>query len=230
MDDSIPQLRSFIGLETVEVQHLCLESGQLMSSDLLQWLARGGFTSHAILFLGAPRLGKTPLARSVCSLIARATQEGCPRPFFVQTSTLDSLRQVSMSLGTQVPLLLDDWSPEASTARRTSVDSLKHLLTTSARAQLDARMEDISVPPGPRVITSNCRTLGEWCHSLPLEILALSPAERLSLPPHALAVMKRLCFSFLSSRVVSSEDADRHLAAVAEDQAAKVRRLLDLES
>ena len=230
-DPNIPLLCAFSRLGDIMVHSMDLSSGELLVKPLPQWLDNGDFLRRSLLIMGPPGQGKTPLSRSIASVVARALQEGVAKPFFVQSNTLDSLTQLALSLDQDVPVVLDDWGQESSTSvRRPSTDGLKALLSTSSRGVLDARCSDLVLPPGPRIITSNAGCLSEWCGLLPRALLSMRPMERLNLSLDSKAVLKRLAFCAVSFPIISrgtssSQEADPST----EERASKVRRLLASE-
>ena len=83
-DAGVAKLGAFVGLEDLQVQRLCMDTGALVSCGVMDWPTTGLFTSHALLPLGAPALGTPPLARTICGLVAKATQPDPQRPTFPQ--------------------------------------------------------------------------------------------------------------------------------------------------
>lgn len=220
----IPKLEDLVGLDDQICRRVDVQTGDIEQYTIGQWLREGHFMTHSLLILGPAQYGKTPLCRALASVIAHALQTETQRPFFLQTGTTDSLRTVSLALTESVPLVLDDFT--AASVARLTIDGLKHLLTCTGREMLEARFDDVALPEGPRIISSNATSPNEWLPLLPATLWTMTPEARIGMDPNALAVLKRMVVCRLSCPVVPQGRAKRHLQERAALGAAKIARLL----
>ena len=219
----VPELAVFTGLDDQLCKRLDMETGEVLYCTISQWLHQGLFASHSLLLLGPAHYGKTPLCRALAGVIARATQSS-PKPYFLQSSTLDSLRSVSASLAEPAPIILDDFT--AATAPRLTEDMLKHVLTCTGREVLSARYEDVPLPEGARLISSNAKCISEWTPLVPAGVWSMPAESRKRLSANALAILKRVTVCTLSTPLLPKASSKRHAEDVATSAARKVARLL----
>jgi hypothetical protein len=125
---------------------------------------------YTFVFLGDAGLGKTSLARALALLQCRARG----LPYYIDSNTPDSLRGVCVNgfFRPHVPVLLDDWRPEAKAIgtamhSREMLDTLKCLTSVADGATIKCRYSDVKFAPGmPRLMTANCRTMEDWTRSV----------------------------------------------------------------
>ena len=174
----IPDMSLLQGLDEPCCRRVDVSTGELLVCSLREFLLQGVFTSHSLLIIGRPGLGKTPVCRRLAATIACALQS-CQEPYFCQTATIDALRSIAGTLTADVPLILDDYTPSG--CGRTTLDHIKHVLTVTQREVLQARYDDISLPPGPRLVPSNALTPADWLSAITVGTWEMSAAERRAL-------------------------------------------------
>lgn len=143
---------------------------------------------------GDSDLGKTALARASCKLYCEANGT----PYYIETNTPDSLRQVSVNgfFRQHVPVILDEWKPEGNKyTGKDGIDMLKCLCTVDDEgATIKCRYSDIKFAAQmPKFMTCNC-TLDEW-------IAGLGEVTQADLK----AVLKRCLFTETTATVIPHE-------------------------
>ncbi len=121
---------------------------------------------YCFICCGDSDQGKSALARATCKLYCEANGT----PYYIETNTPDSLRQVSVNgfFRRNVPVILDEWKPEGNKyTGKDGIDMLKCLCTVDDEgATIKCRYSDIKFAPQmPKLMTCNC-TLQEWLDGL----------------------------------------------------------------
>jgi hypothetical protein len=122
--------------------------------------------SYTFILCGENNLGKTPLCRAIAARYAAARGMSS----FVQSSTVDSLRMLSVQ-GFFVPhmcIVLDEWriGHDSQDAQGHKVDFLKCLTDVENPGAVRLRYSDVKFAPSmPRLISSQ-QTMKEWLHVL----------------------------------------------------------------
>ena len=76
-----------------------------------------------------------------------------------------------------------------------SFEDVKHMTEAEQTSALDGRVSDIIFARlQPKIFTSNAKSPHEWFRELPVDIFAMTDAQRLAQPDNVAAVFKR-CFS-----------------------------------
>lgn len=225
-DEDIPPYESLINMSTL-CHNINVETGSMTSITLDHFVRSGVFCTHSLIVMGRPWIGKTPMCRSVCAVIARALAEdaGEPKPFFIHTARIDAVRKVEAWVSASVPILLDDFS-----AQRMPPDALKHLLALDTAEVLEARYNDVLLAPfQPRVLTANADEPHKWHKCLPPGLLSMEPAARaeaLNANANAAAICKRVFFCVADKHFIPEEARKRRVAAVQRQAAEKMARIL----
>jgi len=150
---------------------------------------------HAVI-MGRPKLGKTPAAEAICAKLAECLHNGgADTIYWVKTRTLDSSRKVQMQLTENVPILLDDMSPDDARGSRSSMtlNELKDITEVRQETGCHGRQNDIVLPyRTPRIITTHKEIPTEWFRPFP-DVRNMSPEQRrLSCSVDVLALFKRI--------------------------------------
>jgi hypothetical protein len=155
---------SFQNLPSIEGT-LWEQEGGMRKVTVTEYATTGLHFTAAALFLGAPGLGKTPLAESLCARLALSYQE--TGEYYISTGTPDSLRKVADEglLRPGVPVLIDEVDPgdKKQHRQRMSANFLKQLCGVASGWTIGARYADVALAPmAPRLLTSNARSAEEW--------------------------------------------------------------------
>jgi len=148
------------------------------------------------ILCGQPQAGKTPLARAMAATYAEA--KGVD--YFIQSSTMDSLRQVFVQgfFRSGIVVILDEFRPGkmSQDPKSDCCDMLKCLCDVANPGSVHCRYSDLKFAEEmPRIITTNA-TPNEW-----LQVCtAATEADRN-------AVLKRLIFVEVDEDVVPQEFA-----------------------
>ena len=160
----------------------------------------------ALVILGPPRVGKTPLAKSLLAAISMIHQEPGIGPFGLVVSTVEAMpRSPDCRVRAGVPVLFDDMRPGVQRLSRPAhtLEDMKTLGEVRDGGQMAARYSDIHFEPNmSRVFTSNDSTPHAFFGSFPVGLEAMSDADVMRLDDHTLALVKRFAFLRLDTPVV----------------------------
>ena len=165
---------------------------------------------YSCCLLGRPGLGKTPLAQSLCHVLATAYQGNAygtepARCYYLQANTVDMLKEFNQGgvLRSYTPVFLDEF--EAADVRQQGImgeNSLKVLTDVREGGTIRARYHDVLIPPRvPRVFAANVLSADAWFASIGAE------------EQHRMALRKRTLFFVLTQSVMP----DWHNTTMAED-------------
>ena len=208
-----------------------VDTGELHTFTIRQWLSEALYRKLALVMLGDAGLGKTPAAKSLLSVCARA--EMAEDPFVLIASTVDVLRRASDCTGPGVPVLLDDWSPGKPRGNRrpSTLEDIKHVLSVEVPLTVDARNDDlVFYERQARICTANARYISEWHEELPTMWASDTAMERRKYHPDIKAIFKRVCFCLAQQPLVDRSRAKRHGEDTAETSRVKVQRVLEEEA
>ncbi len=203
-------------------------NGELIQFSIKDYLEKGWYLEYALVLSGPAGAGKTPLAMSLCSTIARVHD----KDHFILVSTVDGLRDATNEklMNRYVPIMLDEVRPGAPRGSRPpmNLEDLKHITTIKEKTAVDARMKDVVFDKEmPRVLTTNSPTPNDWHKGLPIGVFSMSPEDRLKLDADAIAVFKRTAFATVSGCCVPEWLAKRQSTSVRGDASQKVSQFLD---
>jgi hypothetical protein len=155
------ELTDFINLDKEVVLWKNPDDDKIYSKPLTLWLL-DHITDQCLVVSGKPECGKTQLARSCARHFARA--QGMH--YFVQSSTVDSLRMLSVQgfLKEYIPIVLDEWrmGTDSQDTQAHKLDFVKILTDVENPGAVRLRYSDIKFAPNsPRLITSQ-DTLAKW--------------------------------------------------------------------
>ena len=95
---------------------------------------------------------------------------------------------------------------------------------------LDGRKDDIVFAKWqPKIFTSNAKSPHEWFRELPVDVFAMTDAERLALPANVAAVFKRCFFLHLTTCVIPQAVRDAHRLASRDELSAQFARFAGQE-
>jgi hypothetical protein len=167
--EGLLRLDQFTGLENLTLTRWEEHTDSTVSIPFLQYIRNAAYCrKYSLVLLGAPGLGKSPLARSVCLMWAIALARSDGRldhsARFVECNTVDILRTMAPDMNEYTPMLFDEVSFSDSTQfQHMSVNMAKLLLNVEVQCSLHGRNNDIALAAGqPRVFTSNCEDLLEF--------------------------------------------------------------------
>lgn len=162
-DESLMDLSAFQKLERLDAVRMRNGVKQKMSfltaiSELLE--------SATFVICGENGLGKTPLCRAVAAKYAQARGMS----FFAQSSTVDSLRMLSVQgfFKPHVAVVLDEWriGKDSQDAQGHKVDFIKCLTDVENPGSVRLRYSDVRFAPAmPRLLSSQ-QTMDEWMSTL----------------------------------------------------------------
>ena len=201
---------------------------QRFGNTLMDFMMYEYSKEYAIVLLGEPGLGKTPLAEAMCSDIAqiRWPEDNKDQPYFVKTSTLDNLREVQELLTSYTPVLVDDFGPNDEQADKLTksekMEKMKHFLNQKGSENVAARYKDVRLAAGvSRIITSNAATPHAWFDIIPSGIEralddSFTAAQRLALcNSNAKIILKRVVFVMVRSQLIPAQVASAFTNAAA---------------
>lgn len=198
-------------------------TGELIQFSVKDYLEQAWYLEYALVLSGPAGAGKTPLAMSLCSMMARVHD----KDFFIVVSTVDGLRDATNEklMSRYVPIMLDEVRPGAPRGSRPpmNLEDLKHITTVKEKSAVDARMKDVVFDKEmPRIFTTNSPTPNDWHKGLPVGVFSMSPEDRLKLDADAIAVFKRTAFATVSGCVVPQWLAKKQSGAVRSEASKRV--------
>jgi hypothetical protein len=205
-------------------------TGALVFSDLREWCDGGLFAERSLVIHGLAQCAKTPLARAICARLARGLAGGGgSSPFYLKVGTADSLRTAMRDgqMREGVPILFDEVTPSVARGSRPamSFEDIKHMTESADTSALDGRNSDIVFARlQPKIFTSNAKSPHEWFRDLPVDIFAMTDAQRLAQPANVAAVFKRCFFLHLTSCVIPQAVRDAHALASRDELSAQIAR------
>ena len=190
--------------------------GSVHQFSAKEWIEERHATHTAVLH-GGPKLGKTPLAKSMAACVARLYPRDRGDLHFIQVSTLDILPRSGLATG--VPILLDEFNPSKERGGRIahSCEDLKIITEIAEGGTLNGRGGnqggDIHFPPMvPRIITCNAASPWEFFRELPDNVFPMTNGARLALSNDVKAILKRCAFFHIQRAVVPESVAAAHAA------------------
>ena len=231
-DDGIMHINRFSPKASeIMFSYVDVGDGSVHQFSAKEWIEERHATHTAVLH-GGPKLGKTPLAKSMAAQVARLVPGGRGDLHFIQVSTLDILPRNGLSTG--VPILLDEFNPSKERGGRSahSCEDLKIITEIAEGGTLNGRGGnqggDIHFPPMvPRIITCNAASPWEFWRELPDNVFTMTNGARMALSNDAKAILKRCAFFHIQQAVVPEGVA---AARAADRQAAMKRRASDVFS
>jgi hypothetical protein len=196
-------LRSFVGLDGLIGEGLDPESGAAIRVSYMQFLKDPTLhLRYSAVLLGAPGLGKTPLAKATCCALAKAYQgvhyqtapEKC---YYLMGNTVDMLKEFNQGQVWKqwVPLLLDEF--EGTDTRQQGIlgeNSMKVLTDVTNGGSMRCRYHDVSIPPMcARLFTSNMPSSAGWMAHMDIDEM------------HGRAIRKRCLFFVVRASVMPME-------------------------
>ena len=195
--------------------------GSMQRFTVKQFIYDGSVVEHtkyALVIYGAPKLAKTPFAKSVATCLARLHQrKSLAEPYVIVVNTADSLpRGGDARMKSGVVLVFDDLRPGEARLNRPahSVEDMKVLGDIADGGDMSARYSDIHFEPMmPRLFTSNASSPREFFDAFPYDLDVMSNAEVLSMNPHALALVKRYAFCKVEQCLIPQSVRDAYEAS-----------------
>lgn len=237
-DSRIPSLSSFDKdvIRSLVGESFDPVSGELVHMPVTDWLTKCGYLTKCLVLLGAPAMGKTPLAKTLAKLTTTSWGgEHAPastEPFFACTSQVDSLRLLSRDMWTGCGIVLDEFDPQQAhggRSRHLAENDLKELLSCCG-GTIGTRYGDTCLPAGPRICTSNSDTLQAWAGIAADGFQSCSIAQRKAMcrdrNSFTGAIMKRCIFVFLTRPVVAEAAKRQREEAMVEEQSKRMRAAL----
>ena len=214
-DDGIIHINRFSPpASEIMFSYVDVGDGSVHQFSARDWIVERHATHTAVLH-GGPKLGKTPLAKSMAAQVARLVPGGRGDLHFIQVSTLDILPRNGLSTG--VPILLDEFNPSKERGGRIahSCEDLKIITEIAEGGTLNGRGGnqggDIHFPPMvPRIITCNAASPWEFWRELPDNVFTMTNGARMALSNDAKAILKRCAFFHIQRAVVPEGVAAAH--------------------
>lgn len=187
-DGSLLRLDQFVHLDRLKATRI--REGACTRMSFMEFVT-GYLEQTTMAICGVPGLGKTPLARAVAASYARARN----RPHFVQSSTVDSLRMLSVQgfFERHTAVVLDEWriGQDSQDPNSHKVDFLKCLTDVQNPGTVRLRYSDVRFAADmPRIITTQ-QSPSDWLVSL--EQCPLEDRE---------AVLKRMVFVHVTEPLI----------------------------
>ena len=218
-DSDIMNIRDYTpAASEIMLSYVDVSDGSVKQFSVRDWIV-GAHMSHTAVLYGGPRLGKTPLAKSMAACVAPVHHQ----QQFIMVSTLDVLPQNDLVSG--VPILLDEFNPSAKRGTRPahSCEDLKVITEIAEGGTINGRGSNqggnIQFPKMvPRVITCNAKNPFEFFPVLPPNLFTtMTNNDRLGLHHDAKAVIKRCAFLHIEQSVVpltvsANHSVDRRVA------------------
>ena len=231
-DNDILDINIFIPKPS-EIMFLYVDvsDGSIHQFSVRDWIYEKHATHTAVLH-GGPKLGKTPLAKSMAACVAQLSADDGGELHFLQVSTLDIL---SRRLSQGVPILLDEFNPSVQRGSRQAhnCEDLKIITDIVEGGTLNGRGGaqggDIHFPNMvPRIITCNAGSPFEFFRELPDNVFTTMTNEaRMALSNDAKAILKRCAFFHIQQAVVPESVVESYAA---ERRAALKRRASEVFS
>jgi hypothetical protein len=198
-------------------------SGELETFSVKQFIYDGASNSmehlkYALVLYGAPRMAKTPFAKSIASALASLHQSASKtEPYSMLLNTAEAMPRAGNSrVKTGVPVIFDDMRPGAVRLGRPphSIEDMKVLGDIPAGGDMAARYSDIHFEPNqPRIFTSNDLSPHEFHNSFPPELENLTAEVVMSLDNHTKALLKRFAFCHVSTCLIPQAARDAYDAS-----------------
>ena len=198
-------------------------SGSMETFSIKQFIYDGPSNSmehlkYALVLYGAPRMAKTPFAKSISMALASLHQAGAQfEPFVMILNTAEAMpRNGDSRVKTGVPIIFDDMRPGAIRLGRPphSIEDMKVLGDIPAGGDMAARYSDIHFEPNqPRIFTSNDLTPNEFHSGFPYELENMTADTVMSLDNHTKALLKRFAFCHVQTCLIPQVARDAYEAA-----------------
>ena len=211
-DQSIMNINQFSPPPSqLECKTFNVHTGELVTFSLKKYLFDGQDMLHrdyALILHGSAGLGKSPLARTLCAMMAKINQAGGAQDAaFIQVSTADMLRGAAKHnhLKPGTPILFDELNPGEHRGTRPAhtIEDMKVLLDVPLGGTLNARQGDIHFEANmPRVFTCNASDPHTFFPTLPVGVWEMSAHTRAHLSADIKAVFKRCVFCAIDRSVV----------------------------
>ena len=174
--------------------------------------------TYALVLYGAPRMAKTPFAKSIAAALASLHQASAQsEPFVLILNTAEAMpRSCDGRVKKGVPIIFDDMRPGSIRLGRPahSIEDMKVLGDIPAGGDMAARYSDIHFEPTqPRLFTSNDRSPNQFHSGFPPDLENLTAESVMSLDDHTKALLKRFAFCHVSTCLIPQATRDAYEAA-----------------
>lgn len=175
-------------------------------------------TRFAAVLMGPPRIGKTPLVKSVAANLAMVYQQGGQSdPFALIISTVEAMpRGTDPRVRSGVPVIADDLRPGVPRGGRPAhtVEDMKVIGDIPDGGDLSARYSDVHFAPMmPRIFTSNDSDPHNFHPAFPAGLFEMSNDAVLALDDHIKALLKRFAFCKIENSLIPAAISDEFVQA-----------------
>jgi hypothetical protein len=190
----------------------CVETGLLKTFTVKDYIFNSDtgamfHLSYAIVLYGAPKLAKTPFAKSVALAVATLHQsDSGAEPCAIIINTAESLpRSGDSRVKAGVPVIFDDLRPGQTRGGRAAhtVEDLKVMGDIMGGGEMSARFSDIHFEPQmARLFTSNDMSPNDFHPAFPVNLETMTPVQVMGLDNHVKALLKRFAFCAVHSNLI----------------------------
>ena len=205
----VPDFNDLTSLPTQRLWTMDIDTMEIINMSLMDWMVnpKNGFLAYVLVIMGKPKLGKSPAAEAICAKLAEGLQPdgSTDTVYWVKTRTLDALRKVQDLLTENVPVLMDDMSPDDARGSRNSMGAheLKDITEVRQETGCHGRQNDIVLPfRTPRIVTTHKENPTQWFSAFP-DVRSMSPEQRKSkCSADVLALFKRIVFCHVQEPLI----------------------------
>lgn len=220
-DSTVPDIRTLTtSPSSLMCTYIDVVTGHMGRFSLKEWFREWHGTRSLVLH-GAPGLCKTPVAKSSGLILTEIhpQADGTPSRLYV-CAALEQLPRIGLRSGDCI--LFDEFGPDKRRGCNPphTVDELKAIMDSevggglSGKGQNSRMTGSITFPDRvTRIFTTNAASPHEGSSHFPEKLYDMSPTDILALDQHVRALLKRVAFCHVQTRLLPDDAIKEHRGA-----------------